>query len=272
MCSGSRRKDSWIDSNIRCCPSFQVSLFVSQKSTLQHFSFLPFLAFPSSSFLSFLFSRFFSSFSPSLPSLALSIPSLLDFLLDNQEHSSPSRRKSITLFLLTSSLFNFLPFFPMVFFLKSSLPEIELDCTLLIFPSLPFFSCIRASFLSFLKTSTISSTILSVLFLSFSLSLSFAKESCLFLLPSVKWSLHSIESLAWIIFNKCKHVHIHTFFRGIMELLELMKLDMTNFTIEQLRPHLQQQSVEYERTKFKEFLETQSSKFAPRSFALAINS
>lgn len=46
-----------------------------------------------------------------------------------------------------------------------------------------------------------------------------------------------------------------------MELLELMKLDMTNFTIEQLRPHLQQQSVEYERTKFKEFLETQSSKF-----------
>lgn len=48
-----------------------------------------------------------------------------------------------------------------------------------------------------------------------------------------------------------------------MDLLELMKLDMTNFTIEQLRPHLQQQSVEYERTKFKEFLETQSRKFMP---------
>lgn len=51
-----------------------------------------------------------------------------------------------------------------------------------------------------------------------------------------------------------------------MELLELMKLDMTNFTIEQLRPHLQQQSVEYERTKFKEFLETQSSKFVTLFF------
>lgn len=45
-----------------------------------------------------------------------------------------------------------------------------------------------------------------------------------------------------------------------MELLELMKLDMANFAIEQIRPHIQQQSVHYERKKFQEFLETQSSK------------
>src|SRR5687767_9280351 len=47
--------------------------------------------------------------------------------------------------------------------------------------------------------------------------------------------------------------------RGIMELLEVMRLDMANFTITQMRPHIQQQSVEYERKKFREFLESQSS-------------
>ncbi|KAI1303004.1 T-complex protein 11-like protein 1 [Halotydeus destructor] len=47
-------------------------------------------------------------------------------------------------------------------------------------------------------------------------------------------------------------------FRGIMELLEVMKLDMANFTIQQMRPHIQQQSIDYERKKFQEFLETQS--------------
>ena len=46
-----------------------------------------------------------------------------------------------------------------------------------------------------------------------------------------------------------------------MQLLEVMKLDMANFTIQQIRPHIQQQSVTYERKKFQEFLETQSSKF-----------
>ena len=50
-------------------------------------------------------------------------------------------------------------------------------------------------------------------------------------------------------------------FQGIMELLEVMKLDWTNFAIEQIRPHLQQQSIDYEKKKFKEFLESQSSKF-----------
>lgn len=47
--------------------------------------------------------------------------------------------------------------------------------------------------------------------------------------------------------------------RGIMEVLELMRLDMANFTIAQLRPQIKQQSMEYEREKFREFLESQSS-------------
>lgn len=40
-------------------------------------------------------------------------------------------------------------------------------------------------------------------------------------------------------------------------MLDLMKMDMANFTIQQIRPYLQQQSVEYERKKFNEFLKTQ---------------
>lgn len=47
-------------------------------------------------------------------------------------------------------------------------------------------------------------------------------------------------------------------FKGIVELIELMKLDMANFTISQMRPHIVQHSVEYERQKFNEFLEMQS--------------
>lgn len=46
-------------------------------------------------------------------------------------------------------------------------------------------------------------------------------------------------------------------FRGIMDLLEQMKLDMANFTIQQVRPVIVSQSVEYEKLKFKEFLESQ---------------
>ncbi|XP_054168695.1 T-complex protein 11-like protein 1 [Oppia nitens] len=46
--------------------------------------------------------------------------------------------------------------------------------------------------------------------------------------------------------------------RGIMDLLDVMKLDMANFHIQQLRPHIQLKSIEYERKKFKEFLEQQS--------------
>lgn len=36
-----------------------------------------------------------------------------------------------------------------------------------------------------------------------------------------------------------------------------MKMDMANFTIMQMRPYIQQQSVQYERAKFQHFLDTQ---------------
>ncbi len=42
-----------------------------------------------------------------------------------------------------------------------------------------------------------------------------------------------------------------------METLELLKLDMANFTIQQMRPHIQQQVVAYEQKKFKELIDTQ---------------
>lgn len=46
-------------------------------------------------------------------------------------------------------------------------------------------------------------------------------------------------------------------FKEIFRVLDLLKLDMANFTLQSLRPHIQQQSVEYERKKFQEFLTTQ---------------
>ena len=46
-------------------------------------------------------------------------------------------------------------------------------------------------------------------------------------------------------------------YREIFRVLELMKLDMANYTLQSLRPHLKQQSVDYERGKFQEFLKTQ---------------
>jgi len=46
-------------------------------------------------------------------------------------------------------------------------------------------------------------------------------------------------------------------FRGIMETLELMKLDMANFTIQTIRPTIEKESKEYEKLKFREFLDTQ---------------
>jgi hypothetical protein len=42
-----------------------------------------------------------------------------------------------------------------------------------------------------------------------------------------------------------------------METVELLKLDMANYTIQQMRPYIQQQVVAYEQKKFKELLETQ---------------
>lgn len=48
--------------------------------------------------------------------------------------------------------------------------------------------------------------------------------------------------------------------RAIFSVLDLMKVDMANFAVSSIRPHLMQQSVEYERSKFQEFLEKQPSK------------
>ncbi|KAB7498564.1 T-complex protein 11-like protein 1 [Armadillidium nasatum] len=55
-----------------------------------------------------------------------------------------------------------------------------------------------------------------------------------------------------------KEKDIVTIFRGVMETLDFMRLDMANFTIQQIRPHIIAQSVEYERKKFTEFLKTQN--------------
>ncbi|XP_028924160.1 T-complex protein 11 homolog isoform X5 [Ornithorhynchus anatinus] len=43
--------------------------------------------------------------------------------------------------------------------------------------------------------------------------------------------------------------------REIFQVLGLMKMDMLNFTIRSLRPHLKEHSVQYERTKFQELLD-----------------
>ncbi|NWY06203.1 TCP11 protein, partial [Nothoprocta ornata] len=43
--------------------------------------------------------------------------------------------------------------------------------------------------------------------------------------------------------------------REIFRVLDLMKMDMLNFTIQSLRPHLQEHSVQYERKKFQELLD-----------------
>ncbi|KAG8177980.1 hypothetical protein JTE90_019991 [Oedothorax gibbosus] len=52
-------------------------------------------------------------------------------------------------------------------------------------------------------------------------------------------------------------------YKGILETLELMKIDMVNFTISRLRPHLQQHSIEYEQKKFKEILQSLESLSPP---------
>uniref|UniRef100_A0A8B9KRT0 T-complex 11, testis-specific-like 1 n=2 Tax=Astyanax mexicanus TaxID=7994 RepID=A0A8B9KRT0_ASTMX len=46
-------------------------------------------------------------------------------------------------------------------------------------------------------------------------------------------------------------------FKAIFAVLDKMKVDMANFAITSLRPHLLQQSVEYERQKFQDFLDKQ---------------
>lgn len=48
-------------------------------------------------------------------------------------------------------------------------------------------------------------------------------------------------------------------YRGIMELLELMRLDFANFTLNTFKPHIKAHSQEYEREKFNEILKQQKS-------------
>ncbi|CAB1322860.1 unnamed protein product [Coregonus sp. 'balchen'] len=45
--------------------------------------------------------------------------------------------------------------------------------------------------------------------------------------------------------------------KALFPVLDKMKLDMANFAVSSIRPHLLQQSVEYERKKFQEFVEKQ---------------
>ncbi|XP_010962104.1 T-complex protein 11-like X-linked protein 2 isoform X2 [Camelus bactrianus] len=47
--------------------------------------------------------------------------------------------------------------------------------------------------------------------------------------------------------------------KGIFHVLGLMKMDMVNYTIQNLRPYLQEHSVQYERTKFQQLLNKQPS-------------
>ncbi|MBN3305355.1 T-complex protein 11-like protein 1 [Amia ocellicauda] len=46
-------------------------------------------------------------------------------------------------------------------------------------------------------------------------------------------------------------------FKAIFSVMDLMKIDMANFAVSSIRPHLMQQSIEYERNKFQEFIEKQ---------------
>ncbi len=57
--------------------------------------------------------------------------------------------------------------------------------------------------------------------------------------------------------KKIFSIRVFFVFRGIMEVLGLMKLDMANFNIRQYRPLLQQQAVAYEKSTFEKFMENQ---------------
>ncbi|XP_072922383.1 T-complex protein 11-like protein 2 isoform X2 [Hemitrygon akajei] len=50
-------------------------------------------------------------------------------------------------------------------------------------------------------------------------------------------------------------------FREMFRVLNLMTMDMINFTIQYIRPHVQQCSVDYERSKFQDFLDKQPDSF-----------
>jgi len=49
-------------------------------------------------------------------------------------------------------------------------------------------------------------------------------------------------------------------FRGILDTLKLMRIDMANFAIDVMRPHIVANSVAYEKQKFNEFLRLQPGK------------
>ncbi|KAF7472785.1 Hypothetical predicted protein [Marmota monax] len=52
--------------------------------------------------------------------------------------------------------------------------------------------------------------------------------------------------------------------RGIFQVLGLMKMDMVNYTIQSLQPHLQEHSIQLERAKFQEQLNKQPSEYIGR--------
>ncbi|KAL6431863.1 hypothetical protein ACFW04_007371 [Cataglyphis niger] len=56
-----------------------------------------------------------------------------------------------------------------------------------------------------------------------------------------------------------QQVDIIETFKGVMELLQLMRLDLANFTITMMRPNIIAMSVEYEKAKFAEFLKINSN-------------
>lgn len=49
-------------------------------------------------------------------------------------------------------------------------------------------------------------------------------------------------------------------FKGILETLELMRLDMANFAIDIMRPQILASSVEYEKQKFADYLKFNEGK------------
>ena len=49
--------------------------------------------------------------------------------------------------------------------------------------------------------------------------------------------------------------------REIFSVIDLLKMDMANFQLQAIKPQLLQQSVEYERKKFKDYLERNPSKW-----------
>lgn len=56
-----------------------------------------------------------------------------------------------------------------------------------------------------------------------------------------------------------EQVDVIEIFKGIMELLQLMRLDLANFTITMMRPSIIAASIDYEKAKFADFLKVNSN-------------